>query len=180
MTGGHGEHLRDHHRAGRGRRLGAWSPDLPGCIALGDSETEALSEMLRMRSGRISTSCASVMSRFPALPRSARQRSTLPASTESLSKSSDAPGTTYPDGLRCGTARFDMTLRGPREYRPRPRPATTSEQASLSDIVTYNRHSNTIYLNSPIILRIHLSTRRRLTTSTSITLCHFPQVVIEC
>ena len=24
---------------------GAWSPDLPGCVALGDSEAEALSEM---------------------------------------------------------------------------------------------------------------------------------------
>lgn len=24
---------------------GAWSPELPGCVALGDTETEALSEM---------------------------------------------------------------------------------------------------------------------------------------
>jgi predicted RNase H-like HicB family nuclease len=24
---------------------GAWSPDLPGCVALGDTESEALSEM---------------------------------------------------------------------------------------------------------------------------------------
>jgi len=25
--------------------FGAWSPDLPGCVALGDTEAEALSEM---------------------------------------------------------------------------------------------------------------------------------------
>ncbi len=32
---------------------GAWSPDLPGCVALGDTEDEALSEMKEAMRGHL-------------------------------------------------------------------------------------------------------------------------------
>lgn len=32
---------------------GAWSPDLPGCVALGDTEEETLSEMMEAMHGHL-------------------------------------------------------------------------------------------------------------------------------
>ncbi|MGH3820926.1 MAG: type II toxin-antitoxin system HicB family antitoxin, partial [Pseudonocardiaceae bacterium] len=55
-TGGRGEYLRNHHRASERADdggYGAWSPDLPGCVALGDTEEETLSEMKEAMRGHL-------------------------------------------------------------------------------------------------------------------------------
>ena len=44
-SGGHSDQLRSRHRARQRRRVRRVSPDLPGVVALGDTEAETIEEM---------------------------------------------------------------------------------------------------------------------------------------